>query len=107
LKQNAAANATCEQCGTVKPKSASAERAVTCQVCQSKTVVPNSNASKHLHSAARATKDFARSVSTSTKSAYHHAKATPMQFNCSCCTSLLQVIITITHIYHTIPYHII
>lgn len=91
LKQNGASLATCEQCGTTKPKSASVERAVTCQVCQSKTVVPSSNARKGINNAARATKEFARNVSTSTKSAYNHAKSSPVQFNCSCCTSLLQV----------------
>lgn len=84
MKRNPSSAITCEQCGTAKPKSASdAVHAVTCQVCQSKTVVPNSNASKHLSSAAKATKEFARSVSTSTKSAYAHAKASPVQFNVS------------------------
>jgi uncharacterized protein YbaR (Trm112 family) len=64
---------------------------VVCPKCKSQTIVPSSNASKHLQSAAKKTKEAAIKVKNEAKTTYTHLKATPVQFNCEHCSTLLAV----------------
>jgi len=86
---NPSGNSVCATCNTAKPKLINPN--VQCSACGTFTIVPTSNASKHLKSAGKATKEFVVATAAATKETYNEMKSKPVQFNCSHCTALLHV----------------
>ena len=84
-------NATvCAVCHGPKPKQVNAP-AVVCSSCHASTVVPSSNAGKHLSEAATSTKKFAVSTTTAAKEQIKYLSSAPETFHCAHCNSLLAV----------------
>lgn len=83
----------CATCASPKPPRGpdDTQPALVCPVCHASTVVPKSNAEKHLAHAAKTTKELAASASAAASAEYKHLKSAPRQFNCRTCNSLLQV----------------
>jgi len=90
-KSNPPSNKVCSDCKTEPPRVMSLNPFVTCPKCQAQTIVPSSNASKHIQAAAKKTKEVAIKVKEETKATYHHLKSAPSQFNCEHCFTLLAV----------------
>jgi len=90
-KSNATENKNCSACKAEPPAVLGLNPYVTCPKCKAQTCVPSSNASKHLKSAAKKTKEAAIKVKNEAQSTYVHLKAAPSQFNCQHCSTLLAV----------------
>ena len=80
----------CQVCNAPKPKVIHAP-SVVCSSCHTATVVPTSNATKHLSEAATSTKKFAVSTTTAAKEQIKYLSSAPETFHCSHCNSLLAV----------------
>jgi len=90
-KTNSPSNKICSDCKAEPPRVLSLNPFVTCPKCKAHTIVPSSNASKHIQSAAKKTKEVAIKVKNETKATYVHLKSAPSQFNCEHCSTLLAV----------------
>jgi len=81
---------TCRECKAAQPAGLP-RPTVTCPSCQAVTVVPTSNARKHVGETAVKTKEFAVATAASTKQGIEHLRAAPTTFHCAHCNTLLAV----------------
>jgi len=81
---------TCVECKVAQPAGLP-EPTVTCPSCQTVTIVPASNARKHVRETAVKTKEFAKATAVATKQGVEHLRATPTTFHCAHCNTLLAV----------------
>lgn len=82
--------AVCEECKLAPPEGLVGP-SVTCPACQVVTVVPASNARKHVRETATKTKEFAVATAVATKQGVAHLRAAPTTFHCAHCNTLLAV----------------
>jgi len=88
-KLNTRESNECVNCKAIRTKVLNPT--IQCPKCGTNTIVPSSNASKHLQTASKNTKEFVVKTAKSAKETYNNLKSAPSEFNCEHCTSLLAV----------------